>query len=215
MKIREQTSDFLILEEFPIIMGPVMGILALTLLVLSLVSFSNQDYEKFYGGMLGFAICFAGFVVLFKKSRFEFCRATGRLEWSRKGLFSRKGWTVPLSDIENVILRTGLGEDNGSEYTVFLITARGKMRLNVYGTNEKQIRVTHASVSKEEAENISNLIRRMLGKSDVDIAEESIRELVKAGSIVGACKLAEERYNLNLTEARKRIDQIKQEITTG
>ncbi len=58
MKIREQTSDFLILEEFPIIMGPVMGILALTLLVLSLVSFSNQDYEKFYGGMFGFAFCF-------------------------------------------------------------------------------------------------------------------------------------------------------------
>ena len=213
MKIREQTSDFLILEEFPIIMGPVMGILALILLVLSLVSFSNQDYNKFYGGMLGFALCFVGFVVLFKKSRFEFCHATGRLEWSRRGLFSRKGWTVPLSDIENVILRTGLGEDN--EYTVFLITARGKMPLNVYGTNEKQIRVTHASVRKEEAENISNLIRRMLGKSDVDIAEESIRELVKAGSIVDACKLAEEHYNLNLTEARKRIDQIKQEITKG
>ena len=124
MKIREQTSDFLILEEFPFIMGPVMGILALAGLVFSLVSFSNQNYEKFSGGMLCFAFCFFVFVVLFKKSRFEFCRATGRLEWSRRGLFSRKGWTVPLSDIENVILRTGLGEDN--EYTVFLFTARGK-----------------------------------------------------------------------------------------
>jgi len=213
MKIREQTSDFLILEEFPFIMGPVMGILALAGLVFSLVSFSNQDHDKFYGGMLGFAFFFFVFVVLFKKSRFEFCRATGRLEWSRRGLFSRKGWTVPLSDIENVILRTGLGEDN--EYTVFLFTARGKIPLNVYDTNEKQIRLTHASVRKEEAENISNLIRRMLGKSDVDIAEESIRELVKAGIIVDACKLAEEHYNLNLTEARKRIEQIKQEITKG
>ncbi len=89
------------------------------------------------------------------------------------------------------------------------------MPLNVYGTNEKQIPVTDTSVSKEAAEKISNLIRRMLGKNDADIAEESIRELVKAGGIVGACKLAEERYNLNLTEARKRIDQIKQEITKG
>ncbi len=89
------------------------------------------------------------------------------------------------------------------------------MPLSLYGTNEKQIPVTHASVSKEEAEKISNLIRRMLGKNDADIAEESIRELVKAGSIVDACKLAEEHYNLNLTEARKRIDQFKQEITKG
>ena len=53
----------------------------------------------------------------------------------------------------------------------------------------------------------------MLGKNDVDIVEKSIRELVKAGSIIGACKLAEEHYYLNLSEARKRIDQIKQEIT--
>jgi len=55
----------------------------------------------------------------------------------------------------------------------------------------------------------------MLGKNDADIAEESIRELVKDGSIFGACKLAEEHYNLNLTVARKRIDQIRQEITKG
>ncbi len=48
----------------------------------------------------------------------------------------------------------------------------------------------------------------MLGKNDVDIVEKSIRELVKAGSIIDACKLAEE-HNLNLTEARKRIDQKK------
>ena len=53
----------------------------------------------------------------------------------------------------------------------------------------------------------------MLGKNDVDIVEKSIRELVKASSIIDACKLAEEHYNLNLTEARKRIDQIKQKIT--
>ena len=55
----------------------------------------------------------------------------------------------------------------------------------------------------------------MLGKNDVDIAEESIRELVKAGHIIDACKMAEEHYNLNLTEARERIDQIKQELTRG
>jgi len=89
------------------------------------------------------------------------------------------------------------------------------MAHNLYGTNEKKIRVTVVSVSKEEAEKISNLIRRMLSKNDADIAEESIRELVKDGSIFGACKLAEEHYNLNLTEARKRIDQIRQEITIG
>ncbi len=55
----------------------------------------------------------------------------------------------------------------------------------------------------------------MLGKNDVDIAEESIWELVKASSIGDACKLAEEHYTLNLAEARKRIDHIKQEITKG
>ena len=87
------------------------------------------------------------------------------------------------------------------------------MPLNVCATSEKQIRVTDASVGKEEAEKISFLIHRMLGKNDVDIVEKSIRELVKAGSIIGACKLAEEHYNPNLAEARKRIDQIKQEIT--
>ncbi len=87
------------------------------------------------------------------------------------------------------------------------------MSLNVCATSEKQIRVTDASVGKEEAEKISFLIHRMLGKNDVDIVEKSIRELVKAGSIIGACKLAEEHYNLNLSEARKRIDQIKQSIT--
>ena len=55
----------------------------------------------------------------------------------------------------------------------------------------------------------------MLGKNGVDIAEESIRELVKASSIGDACKLAEAHYTLNLAEARKRIDHIKQEITKG
>lgn len=189
-----------------------MGIMALTLLVLSLVSLSNQDYEEFYGGMLGFIICFFGFVVLFEKYRFEFCSATGRLEWSQRGLFSSKGGIVPLSEIENVILKTH-SDEGDLHYIVFLTTARGKMPRNVYGTNEKQIRVTNASVSKEEAEKISNLIRRTLGKSDVDIIEESIREMVKAGRIIDACKLAEEHYNVNITEARKRIDQIKQEIT--
>lgn len=53
----------------------------------------------------------------------------------------------------------------------------------------------------------------MLGKNDVDIAEESIRELVKASSIGDVCKLAEEHYTLNLAEASKCIDHIKQEIT--
>ncbi len=87
------------------------------------------------------------------------------------------------------------------------------MPLNVCATNEKQIRVSNASVGKEETEKISYLIPRVLDKNDVDIVEKCIRELVKAGSVINACKLVEEHYNLNLTEARKRIDQIKQSIT--
>jgi len=72
MKIREQTSDFLILEEFPFIMGSVYGILALAGLVFSLVSFSNQDYEKFYAGLFGFAFFFSSLLCFLKKAGLSF-----------------------------------------------------------------------------------------------------------------------------------------------
>ncbi len=48
-------------------------------------------------------------------------------------------------------------DEGDLQYTVFLTTGRGEMPLNVCATSEKQIRVTNASVGKEEAEKISYL----------------------------------------------------------
>lgn len=90
------------------------------------------------------------FAVVFKKIRFEFNRAKGRLEWSQRGVFSRKGGVVPLSEIENVIFKISHSDPGEVEYIVFIITTRGKMPKNVFTTNEKQIRVTHMDVKRKE-----------------------------------------------------------------
>jgi uncharacterized membrane protein affecting hemolysin expression len=116
---------------------------------------------------------------------------------------------VRLSDIENVILTPMRDSGKDVLYLVFLITNKGKWPINIYKTNEKQIRITFSSVNKKEGEKIANLIRKMIDKDGTSLIEDSINELASSDRIMDATILAKEHYGLGLTEAMKRVRKMK------
>lgn len=173
--------------------------------------FLQRNYDAFYKLAVSFIGFFIVLVIGDRKCHFEFDAAKGKLFWSRKGLFSKKGWGVPLAEIADVIIKSDNNPDGPSGYLIFVITNKGKMPLNIYGTNEEQIRITYSPLDKEEAERIANLIRQHLGQESLDMVHDGVSELAAAGDYMGAVKLAEEE-GLNLISAVQRVRQMKSSI---
>jgi CRISPR/Cas system-associated endoribonuclease Cas2 len=215
LKISRPRSDHLVLEEFSFYSSVFLAILGIILLLLGLDSLSDHNREKFYGGLAGFIFCLFGFIVLFKRIRVEIDVSKGRLSWSQKSIFRGRRVAINLGDIENVILKSVSDSKKDIRYLVFVITNRGKPPFNVYGTNEKQIRVTYSSVKKDEAEKIAGLIRDMTGMNRSPLVEESIREHVMAGRDIEACKLYVETYSVDLTEAKRRINEMRGDVRSS
>jgi len=84
-------EDLLVLEEQPGIFTYLLGLMVIVLFGITLYFHSMERYADLYKILPGAGFLFVIFPIIYKKSRFEFDRSTGRVVWSRKGTYRLEG----------------------------------------------------------------------------------------------------------------------------
>lgn len=153
--------------------------------------------------LLGFlaALLPLGIAAIMDGVRFHFDGLKRRVFWRRKNLFRTRTGEAGFDEISEVRLASLSDPErrkgkNQTCYRVVLATATGELPLSNVWT---------ANLRKETQ--IAEAISSLLGKGSPVTVENSVDELVAAGQKIDAIKLARERFGLNLTEAKKLIDE--------
>ncbi|HXF50023.1 MAG TPA: hypothetical protein VNL73_11455 [Verrucomicrobiae bacterium] len=159
-----------------------------------------KSFTRIFFGLL-VALLPLGIAAILDSVRFEFDGMKRRLFWRRKNLFRTRTGEMGFDEITEVRLASLSDPErrkgkNQQCYRVVLATAAGDLPLsNVWTSN----------LRKETQ--IAEGICALLGKGSPVTVESSVDELVAAGQKIDAIKLARERFGLNLTQAKKLIDE--------
>lgn len=152
---------------------------------------------------LGFlaALLPLGIAAIMDGVRFHFDGLKRRVFWQRKNLFRTRTGELGFDEITEVRLASLSDPErrkgkNQQCYRVVLATAAGDLPLSNVWT---------ANLRKETQ--IAEAICALLGKCSPVTVENSVDELVAAGQKIDAIKLARERFGLNLTQAKKLVDE--------
>ena len=131
----------------------------------------------------------------YERSRFVFDPGTRTLGWSRRRLNSEKSGRLPFDEIRGVVLQRSSGERNATK-RVALETTAGELPITIaYGGNEQHLA------------DIAQAIRAVLGR-DGELNDDSIRAALAGGRKIDAIALARTIHGLNLSDAKKLIDDM-------
>jgi hypothetical protein len=204
VKIVRSDARSLVIVDFPYLIGAVAFPCALFLLVRAILFVAEGGPRgDVIGCSLGGLMFFMGGAVFTKRSAFEFDLVRRRLTWSRRGLFTRAGGTLPIDEIRSATVQS-LNNGDTPTYRVALLTAGGKIPLtDAY------------SGGRQRADAIRSAINDAL-KLNVDAnvqVESDILELARAGRTIDAVKLTRERYGYDLAQAKQFVDELRGEAT--
>lgn len=133
MKITRSDSQKLVIEDFPYALGALAfsGAVVLLWCSVSLLVEGTAKKSEALGAFLGFLLCFSFGSVMAKRSVFEFDLVSRQLTWKRRGLFCRKGGTIPFDEIESANPESPKGgsRDGSPTYRLVLKTKNGVIPL--------------------------------------------------------------------------------------
>jgi hypothetical protein len=163
----------------------------------------GQDLQhQLIGGTIALVLFAIGTVVCYEDNTFTFDLAKRVLAWRTNRLLRRQQGTMPLADVESVVIERGptMSTSSSSTHRLVLVTKQGKIPLsNAYlGTLD--------SVNQQLAAEIQELI----GKP-ADVDEASLREMVRAGRKIDAIAYARQRYGFSLEDAHNLVESIQSE----
>jgi hypothetical protein len=159
-----------------------------------------RSYPRIFLGVFG-ALLPLGIAALLDQTRFDFDGMKRRVFWRRKNLFRTRTGEMGFDEITEIRLASLSDPErrkgkNQTCYRVVLATAAGELPLSNVWT---------ANLRKETQ--IAEAICALLGKGSPVTVESSVDELVAAGQKLDAVRLARERFGLNLTQAKKLVDE--------
>jgi hypothetical protein len=163
-----------------------------------------RDATRVGLGLLGALVPFA-LAALLERTVFDFDVTQRRLRWSRRNLFRALGGELPFDDIRDVVLRTRLETDSDTRLRVV-----HRLHRVALGTTAGEILLSNAWSGDERTQaRVADAIRGVLGKSAAPPVEDSVEDMVAAGAIVDAVRLARERLGLSLAEATDRVNEMR------
>ena len=157
--------------------------------------------KQLVGGALSVPIFGLGAILCYENNSFTFDLAGRQLVWSKWRLLRPEGGTMPLADIESVVVERCRASRSSSSHRMVLVTKQGKIPLsNAYlGTID--------AVN----ERLANELQALLGTA-ADVDENSLRAIVRAGRWIDAIAFARERYGFSLADAHSLIESIQAEL---
>jgi len=202
MKITTSNPEKLVIVDFPYVIGffCLVGAGVLGCQVVKLWLNHTLQQKDMMGMGLGFALFFAAGSIFAKRSVFTFDIARRQLIWSRRGLFTWKGATVPFSQITDVTVQTSSDSDS-TTHRVALTTTQGILPLTE----------SYSGGGDRPARAIGIAIRRALGlpeQPEAEVDAHDLRALIASGQIINAIKLVREGRHCSLAEAKKIVDDM-------
>ena len=146
------------------------------------------------------ATCAVAAAVLLEVSHFEFVPASKTLTWRRRWGFRQHSGSLPFASIQSVLVERPIGDQG--------VPSR---RLTLRTTDGQQIPITvgYRPDGDAVALQIASRIRALLGHAAEESRTGHVKALVAAGKTVEAIRVLREEEGLNLTEAKRRVDELK------
>ena len=156
--------------------------------------------DRMIGLLAGAATCAITAVVILEQSRFRIDPASRLIEWEQRWGFRRRAGVTPFADVTHVSVERPIGDTGVPSRRVVLHLADGTLL---------PVTVGYKPDIDEAISKAAETARRALGQNPAPSPAESARVLIAQGRAVDAVKILVEREGLSLTEAKARVDQIR------
>jgi len=186
----------------------------------TLLFLGTAVYDAFIGtrgterliGLLGAsATCLLVAIAFHERARFEFSTPTHLVTWRRRWGFRERSGTIPFGTIRSVMVERPLGDDGTPSRRISLRTMDGA---------GIPVTVGYQPDSEGAILKTADQIRAVLGHK----AEErhssdqshlvDVSTLVAAGKMIEAIKVLRESEGISLTEAKRRVDDLKRKASS-
>lgn len=151
-------------------------------------------------GLAGAAVaCWALALVTFDASRFAFDATASRITWRRRQAWQRRGGSIPFDQVRDVLVESPIGYEGLPMRRIVLRLADGEV-LPMTG-----------SFLKDPDDALLDLAVRLRSHVREGISGDigNVEALVASGRTVEAAKLLRQTANLSMTEARRRVEDMK------
>jgi hypothetical protein len=175
----------------------------------TLVLLGTAAYDYFIGargddrmiGLLGGAATTAlSALVMLEQCAFRVDPRTRLIEWEQRWGFRRRAGVTPFAEVRHVSAERPIGDNGVPSRRVVLHLADGSLL---------PVTVGYRPDGDQKISSAAEQLRRVLGQQPTPSAEESARVLIEQGRTIDAVEIFVEREGLSLTEAKKRVDQIR------
>lgn len=204
MKITRSDADRLVIVDFPWVMGLILILLPCGMLAQLAVGHTHPASSKDVVFPIIVSLLFLGCgLYVNQRTVVSLDRARREVEWSRTGLFWRKGGIVSFDQIHAAQVTSVTDNRGRMDFRAALILKdRSEIPLmNMYWSGT---RVTYGK--------ICDAINAFMGKADVtpqfDLDSE-IRQLVSRGLVIQAISLVRQTRGSSLVEAKDYVESLK------
>src|SRR5262249_1829325 len=158
------------------------------------------------GGLVGGAVTgLVGGLLLLEDARFAFDRATRTIAWWRRWAWSRREGSLAFDDVTGVRIETPIGDEGVPSRRIVLDVAGARRPL--------PLTVGFAPDPRGDTLRLAGRIREALGRSRDVPPAEAAAALARLGRTIDAIKLLREAENLSLTEAKRRVDEMRSQTS--
>jgi hypothetical protein len=175
----------------------------------TLLMLGTAVYDYFMGargderiiGLLGGATTLGLIALVFlEQARFRVDPVSRLVEWDRRWGFRRRSGVTPFSDIKHVSVEVPIGDSGIPSRRVVLHLSNGELL---------PVTVGYKPDIGDAISKAADTLRLKLGLRQPTV-EDSVRVLVAQGRAIDAVKLLVEREGVSLTEAKRRVDEVRQ-----
>ena len=174
----------------------------------TVVLLATAGYDYFIGprgddrliALLASAATMAIFaVVLLEQSRFRVDPATQLIDWDQRWAFKRKSGVLRFVDVQHVGVEVPIGDRGVPSRRIVLHLSNGTLL---------PVTVGYRPDNGDEILKAADMLREAIGQPP-PIMADSLRALIRQGHTMNAIKLLVEREGVSLTEAKRRVDELK------
>lgn len=200
MKISKDTNEQLVIESKPGLLGWFLLVWAFAMLFFLVKSYFEipRNMKNVFGAGAGGLFIFFAYMVFYEKTVFNFNKISKQLIWRRRRFLKNTEGIISFHNIKNVVLQNNSGNESTSNVRVALIT------------NTEQIPLTTAYLGNDDlCIIIAKKVRDAIKHPGRDLVMDGVKEMVNNAHEIEAIKLLRTEKGLSLAEAKKEVENIK------
>lgn len=200
MKVSKDNNEQLVVESKPGLLGWFLLVWAFAMLFFLIKSYFEipRNIKDIFGAGTGGLFVFLAYMVFYEKTVFNFNKISKQLIWKRRRFLKNTGGIISFHNINNVILQNSSATGSASNVRVALIT------------DTEQIPLTTAYLGNDNlCIKIAKKVRQAIKHPDKDLLMDSVKEMIKNGHEIEAIKLLRTENDLSLSEAKKQVENIR------